>query len=79
MSEPSEASKPWDIQAARSLYNIDRWGARYFDINEAGHVVATPLQEAGAVAVRLRSGEDLKSKTLEEFMELAAAAVTSLK
>ena len=24
------------------------WGATYFDINEAGHVVARPLQENGA-------------------------------
>jgi arginine decarboxylase-like protein len=30
------------------LYNIHRWGAEYFDINEAGHVVAKPLRDAGA-------------------------------
>jgi len=48
MSDSANGSKSWDIQSARSLYNIDRWGATYFDINEAGHVVATPLQEAGA-------------------------------
>ena len=42
------SSSPWDIQAARNLYNIPSWGARYFDINEEGHVVARPLQEAGA-------------------------------
>ncbi len=48
MSNPSEANEPWDIQAARNLYNIQRWGAKYFDVNEAGHVVARPLEEAGA-------------------------------
>ncbi len=42
-------------------------------------VVGDREQEAGAVAVRLRSGEDLKSKTVEEFIELATAAVHSLK
>jgi threonyl-tRNA synthetase len=42
-------------------------------------VVGDREQEAGAVAVRLRSGEDLKSKTLEEFIALASGAVTSLK
>ena len=49
MSEPSAAVSPapWSIQDARTLYNIDRWGARYFDINDAGHVVARPLQDAG--------------------------------
>jgi len=48
MSNPIAAPPPWDIQTARNVYNIHRWGAKYFDINEAGRVVATPLQEAGA-------------------------------
>src|SRR5579864_4142560 len=48
MSNPTDANGHWDIQAARNLYNIHRWGAKYFDINEAGHVVAKPLQDAGA-------------------------------
>jgi arginine decarboxylase len=48
MSNSHDAVRPWDIEAARALYNIHRWGARYFDINEAGHVVARPLQDAGA-------------------------------
>ncbi|HEX4999471.1 MAG TPA: threonine--tRNA ligase [Terriglobia bacterium] len=34
-------------------------------------VVGDREQEAGAVAVRLRSGEDLKSKPVEEFIKLA--------
>ena len=48
MNEPVDPVKPWDIAAARTLYNIDRWGARYFDINEAGHVVVRPLEDQGA-------------------------------
>ncbi|MDB6018304.1 MAG: speA [Pedosphaera sp.] len=48
MSNLSNEPQPWDVQAARGVYNIQRWGAKYFDINEAGRVVATPLQEAGA-------------------------------
>jgi arginine decarboxylase len=47
-SSAAPAPTPWDIQAARQLYNIQSWGARYFDINEAGHVIARPLQEHGA-------------------------------
>ena len=43
MSHSTDASTPWDIPAARNLYNIQRWGAKYFDINDAGHVVARPL------------------------------------
>jgi arginine decarboxylase len=48
ITEPAVAPPPWSIQAARNLYNIQRWGAKYFDINDAGHVVARPLQENGA-------------------------------
>jgi arginine decarboxylase len=48
ITEPAVASPPWTIQAARNLYNIQSWGAKYFDINEAGRVVARPLQENGA-------------------------------
>jgi arginine decarboxylase len=49
MTEPNAATGPaWSIQDARTLYNIDRWGAKYFDINEAGHVVVSPLQDKGA-------------------------------
>jgi threonyl-tRNA synthetase len=33
-------------------------------------VVGDREQETNAVAVRLRSGEDLKSKTIDEFLEL---------
>ena len=48
MTDPVVATPPWDIQDARNLYNIQSWGAKYFDINEAGHVIARPLQENGA-------------------------------
>jgi threonyl-tRNA synthetase len=39
-------------------------------------VVGDREQEGGAVSVRLRSGEDLKSKTVDEFMTLAQDAVS---
>ena len=48
ITEPAVASPSWTIQAARNLYNIQSWGAKYFDINEAGRVTAMPLQENGA-------------------------------
>ena len=35
----------WDIAAATSLYNVDRWGADYFGINEKGHVQVFPTQD----------------------------------
>jgi len=46
------------------MYNIDRWGAKYFDINEEGRVVARPLQENG-VAVELNDVvEEAKARGL---------------
>src|ERR1041385_4075187 len=65
MTDTAKAPKAWDIPAARSLYNIDRWGARYFDINEAGHVVATPLQEAGATVDLTDVVEEAKARGLK--------------
>ena len=52
MNNAHDAARPWDIEAERALYNIHRWGAKYYDINDEGHVVARPLQDAG-VAVDL--------------------------
>ncbi len=49
----------WDISAATSLYNIDRWGAGYFGINEKGNVQAFPTQD---------------TKTPIDIMELIAEA-----
>ncbi len=48
MSNSSEGNERWDIQRARSLYNIHRWGADYYDISEQGRVVARPLRDTGA-------------------------------
>src|SRR4051794_32333623 len=38
----AEPAPAWSIDAARALYNIEGWGARFFDINEKGHVVVLP-------------------------------------
>jgi len=65
MSKSQDAAPPWDIEAARALYNIHRWGAKYYDINDAGHVVARPLQDAG-VAVDLTDViEEAKARGLK--------------
>ncbi len=64
MSNTQESSKPWNVDAARSLYNIDRWGAKYFDIDDKGQVVAMPLQEAGASVGLTDVIEEAKSRGL---------------
>ncbi|MEW5915430.1 MAG: biosynthetic arginine decarboxylase [Gemmatimonadota bacterium] len=32
----------WTVEKAKALYNIDGWGAGFFDVNEAGHVIVRP-------------------------------------
>src|SRR5262245_6778636 len=36
---------PWTIQDAKELYNIDGWGAGFFDVNDRGHVIVRPDPE----------------------------------
>jgi arginine decarboxylase len=83
MSNPNDSSAPWDITAARNLYNIQRWGAKYFDINNEGHVVAMPLQEAG-IAVDITDvleeakGRGLKFPLLIRFQDILRHRVESI-
>jgi arginine decarboxylase len=83
MSNAHDAARPWDIEAARNLYNIHRWGAKYYDINDEGHVVARPLQDAG-VAVDLTDvieeakGRGLKFPLLIRFQDILRHRVESL-
>src|SRR5215210_1430887 len=35
----------WNADKARALYNVDGWGAGFFDIDERGHVVVRPDKE----------------------------------
>ena len=41
-SAPAVTSSGWSIDAARALYNVEGWGAGFFDVNDAGHVVVRP-------------------------------------
>jgi len=38
-------TQEWDIQSAISLYNIDRWGSGYFNVNPRGNVEVLPTQK----------------------------------
>jgi arginine decarboxylase len=83
MSDDAVVPPAWDIHAARNLYNIRRWGAKYFDINEGGHVIATPLQEAGANVdlndvVEEAKARGLKFPLLIRFQDILRHRVESL-
>ena len=83
MSQVVSSPATWDIQAARALYNINRWGAKYFDINEAGHVVAKPLGEEGAVVdltdvIEEARGRGLKFPVLIRFQDILRDRVEAI-
>jgi arginine decarboxylase len=83
MNQPDVASAGWDITAARNLYHIHRWGANYFDINEAGRVVALPRQENGAAVdltdvIEEARGRGLKFPLLIRFQDILRDRVESI-
>src|SRR5437764_1235132 len=65
MSNSAEGPEHWNVQQARDLYNIQRWGAKYFDINEAGRVVAKPLRDSGASVDLTDVIEEAKARGLK--------------
>ncbi len=65
MSNSSEGPQSWEIQQARNLYNIHRWGAGYFDVNDAGRVIAKPQREAGASVDLTDVIEEAKARGLK--------------
>ena len=44
-AESAATGTTWSIDAARALYNIEGWGAGFFDINDRGHVIVRPDRE----------------------------------
>src|SRR6266568_3250744 len=83
MSNSTEATEPWSVQHARSLYNIQRWGAKYFDINEAGRVVAKPLRDSGAAVdltdvIEEAKARGLKFPVLIRFQDILRHRVESI-
>ncbi|MCU0787310.1 MAG: biosynthetic arginine decarboxylase [Verrucomicrobia bacterium] len=83
MSHSSQVSEPWTIQSACDLYNIRRWGADYFDVNELGRVVAKPQQDAGCQVdltdvIEEARGRSLKMPLLIRFQDILRHRVESL-
>src|SRR5712664_4855683 len=83
MSNPSDSSEPWDIDKARNLYNIHRWGAKYFDINDAGRVIAKPLRDTGASVditdvIEEAKARGLKFPLLIRFQDILRHRVDSI-
>lgn len=39
------AADPWTVRDAKEIYNIDGWGAGFFDVNDKGNVIVRPDPE----------------------------------
>ena len=83
MSNSAEANGQWNVQTARACYNIHRWGAKYFDINEGGKVVAKPLRDAGAAVdltdvIEESKARGLKFPLLIRFQDILRHRVESI-
>jgi arginine decarboxylase len=46
-SKSTDTSTSWSPEKSASLYGINNWGAGYFRVNSAGHVVITPEGATG--------------------------------
>ncbi|HRI15592.1 MAG TPA: biosynthetic arginine decarboxylase [Verrucomicrobiota bacterium] len=81
-SASSNSAAAWTTQSARTLYNVDRWGAGYFTINEEGHAVATPLQNGVEVdltdLIGDAKGRGLKFPLLIRFQDILRHRVQAL-
>jgi arginine decarboxylase len=73
---PEKAEKTeWTVADSIATYNIDRWGLRYFSINDAGNVSISPLRDRGMSidildVIRDASDRGLKFPLLVRFQDL---------
>jgi arginine decarboxylase len=54
----------WDIPAAISLYNIDRWGTGYFTINDKGNISILPTKDPKATIDLMELMDEAKERGL---------------
>ena len=80
--DPGSPPETWSIESARVLYNVQRWGAGYFDINDEGHVVAKPLQNGVEVdlvdVIEEARARGLKFPLLIRFQDILRHRVQAL-
>ena len=44
--------KKWNIEDSKELYNINGWGASYFNINDEGNVYVSPYKDDSRIDLR---------------------------
>ncbi|MBL0173089.1 MAG: biosynthetic arginine decarboxylase [Gemmatimonadaceae bacterium] len=63
---PTPAAPVWSIESARALYNIEGWGAGYFDVNTRGHVIVRPDPDRPQLTLDLKDlARDLEEQGVQ--------------
>jgi arginine decarboxylase len=79
----SAAPLGWKAADSAQLYQVESWGSGYFGINEAGHVVVRPDQQAGREidlhdVVEGLKARDLTAPVVIRFSDIIAHRLKSL-
>lgn len=78
-----DTKEVWTKADTVALYMIDRWGADYFTVDDAGNLCVSPLQERGATipiieVVHEAIAQGLKTPMLIRFQDLLRHRVQAL-
>ncbi|GAB4351405.1 MAG: arginine decarboxylase [Gammaproteobacteria bacterium] len=74
----------WNLETARQTYNLPHWSEGYFDINEAGHLIARPRPRDDSAGIDLYSlvtelhRSDLTLPVLVRFTDILRDRVDTL-
>ena len=82
----TEAPTPaaWSIESARALYNVEGWGAGYFDISERGRVIVRPNPDRPDLTADLRDlahdleGQGIALPVLLRFSDILKSRIETL-
>jgi len=82
----TEAPNPaaWTIESARALYNVEGWGAGYFDISERGRVIVRPNPDRPDLTADLRDlahdleGQGIALPVLLRFSDILKSRIETL-
>jgi arginine decarboxylase len=82
----TEAPTPaaWSIESARALYNVEGWGAGYFDISERGRVIVRPNPDEPHLTADLRDlahdleGQGIALPVLLRFSDILKSRIETL-
>ncbi len=82
----TEAPAPaaWSIESARALYNVEGWGAGYFDINDRGRVIVRPNPDRPDLTADLRDlahdleGQGIALPVLLRFSDILKSRIETL-